>query len=155
MNRTLAFFAALLFAAISVASACMAGPMPETITFQLRPSSHSGNLQLALWERRDGHNSNMGSSYALKDLVGLDYRALTGAGSNPVSFAIVREPGRLDCAGTSTNSLASGTCRFTADPSFADYLAAHGIARPNRDEAFGLTMTEASRSLVEVLAANK
>ena len=33
MNRPLAFAAALVVAAISVSSACMAGPLPDTINF--------------------------------------------------------------------------------------------------------------------------
>ena len=156
MNRPLAFLAALLFAAIAVSSACIARTTPEAISFELKPSLQGGKLQLALWDRAGGRRSHLiGSSYEQRDIAGLDYRAFAASGRNPVSFALVREAGRVECAGTSSNSLATGTCRFSADPSFADYLAARGIARPNRDEAFGLTMTSASRALVEALANNR
>ena len=156
MNRPLAFLAALLLAAIAVSSACIARTTPEAISFELKPALHGGDLQLALWDRTDGHHNNMtGSSYTATELAGLDFRAFAASGRNPVSFALIREAGRVDCAGTSSNSLATGTCRFSADPAFAEYLAAHGIARPSRDEAFGLTMTSASRALVEALANNR
>lgn len=153
MNRPLAFVAAILSAAISVSSACMAGPLPDSIGFELKPSLQSGNLQLALFERRNDHHNNVsGDSYTPKDLVGLDYRAFVQNG--PVSFALVREAGRVDCSGTSRNSLATGQCRFTADPNFSDYLASRGIGRPSRDEAFALTMTGARRAMVETLNAH-
>jgi len=114
MNRPLAFLAALLFAAIAVSSACIARSTPDAISFELKPALHGGELQLALWDRTDGHHNNMmGSSYASKELAGLDYRAFAASGRNPVSFAIVREAGRVDCIGSSSNSLATGTCRFT------------------------------------------
>jgi len=119
MNRPLAFLGAVLFAAIAVSSACIARTNPDAISFELKPALHGGELQLALWDRTDGHHNNMmGSSYAPKDLPGLDYRAFAASGRNPVSFALVREAGRVDCAGTSSNSLAQGTCRFSADPAF-------------------------------------
>jgi hypothetical protein len=152
MSRPLAFLAALLFAAISVSSACMAGPLPDTISFELKPSLRSGNLQLALWDRGDERHHNIsGDSFAPKELTGLDLRTFAAGG--PVTFALVREAGRIDCAGTSASSLATGSCRFTPDPGFANYLAAHGIARPTRDEAYALTMTQANRALIEALAA--
>ena len=74
MSRPLALFAALLFAAISVSSACMAGPVPDSISFELKPSLHSGNLQLALWDRTDNHHHNMSGDYfAPRDFTGLDF----------------------------------------------------------------------------------
>ena len=152
MSRPLAFLAALLFAAISVSSACMAGPLPDTISFELKPSLRSGNLQLALWDRTDEPPpQHQRRFFRSEGPDGLDLRTFAAGG--PVTFALVREAGRIDCAGTSTSSLATGSCRFTPDPGFADYLAAHGIARPTRDEAYALTMTQASRALIEALAA--
>ena len=116
MSRPLALLAALLFAAISVSSACMAGPLPDTISFELKPSLRSGNLQLALWDTDTRHHNLSGDSFAPKDLTGLDLRAFAAGG--PVTFALVRETGRIDCAGTSNSSVATGNCRFTADPAF-------------------------------------
>src|SRR4249919_562934 len=97
MNRPLAFLGAALFAVIAVSSACIARTNPDSISFELKPSLHGGELQLALWDRTDGHHNNMsGSSYAAKDLAGLDARAFAAGGRNPVSFAVVREAGRVD-----------------------------------------------------------
>ena len=67
MNRPIAFLAALLFAAIAVSSACIARSTPEAISFELKTSSHAGELQLALWDRTDARHNNMtGASYAPK-----------------------------------------------------------------------------------------
>jgi hypothetical protein len=46
---------------------------------------------------------------------------------------------------------ARGTCRFTGDPSFASFLVASGVRRPNEDEWIDLTMVGTKRSLVEAL----
>src|SRR5689334_18510369 len=108
MNRPLAFAAALVVAAISVSSACMAGPLPDSINFELKPTLHSGNLQLALTEDAKGRHHNVtGSDYSPRDLPGLDYAAFTSSNRTPVSFALVREAGRVDCAGTSVRSYAT------------------------------------------------
>ncbi|MEO7277450.1 MAG: hypothetical protein ABIW33_05455 [Sphingomicrobium sp.] len=157
MTRTFAFVAALLFAVISVSSACIAGPLPDSWSFELKPSLHdTSSLQLAMWQSgHDRRNNVSASSYAIRELVGLDYRAFIANGASPIAFAVVREAGRIDCAGSGGNRLVAGRCRFTPDAAFSDYLASHGIARPTRDEAFGLTMTRASRSLIEALAAAK
>ncbi len=66
-------------------------------------------------------------------------------------FAIVREAGRLDCGGAAGGLVGNGTCSFTAEPGFSDFLAAQGIGRPSTRQAFTLAMSEVGRELVLAL----
>lgn len=150
MNRLFAFFAALTLTAITVSSSCLAGS-PDNIRFTLKPSNRGADLHLSLRSGDDDHRSSMGSSFAASDLRGLDVDALGSAGNAPVRFALLREAGRMDCAGNSANTVANGTCSFTADPAFAQYLASRGIKRPTREQAYHLTMVSAGRALVEAI----
>lgn len=148
-------FAALLAAAISVSSACIAGPKNESATFNfnIKPSTHAGKLQLALWSTSGSRRHMTGSSFLATDLPGLDLAAFAQAGRHPIAFAYVREPGRLDCSGYGGSSVASGQCAFTQDAAFANFLAARGIGRPSVEQAYELTMTDATRDLVDALAS--
>lgn len=154
MNRPLAMLAALLAAAISVSSACLAGPSSpaDKLNFELKPSIQASKLQLALWSN-DRHHNMTGSSYAPAELTGLDLNALRLSGQRPISFAYIREPGRIDCSGTGGNSVATGRCSFSPDAAFNQFLAARGIGRPSFEQSFELVMTGASRDLVDALAA--
>src|SRR4051812_40316746 len=151
MNRSLALIAAVVVSAIFVSSACMASPA-RSMAFTLQASQNRADVQLSL-NRADapGHNS-MSSSFAVSDLAGLDLAALVQPGQHPLRFAYVRDAGRIDCTGSGGNSVASGQCGFTQDAAFADYLAARSIGRPTFEQAYELTMTGATRDLVEVLS---
>lgn len=152
MSRLFAFFAAVTLTAITVSSSCLAAS-PDTLRFTLMPSKSGAELQLSLRSGNDDHRSSTGSSFAASDLRGLDLATLSSSGNRAVRFALVREAGRIDCAGTGGNAVASGTCGFTADPAFAQYLASRRIQRPSREEAFHLTMVGAGRPLVEAIHA--
>ena len=97
----------------------------------------------------------MSSSFAVADLAGLDAARLRAAGTTPVSFALIREAGRIDCAGNAGRGRADGSCRFTENRGFSDLLAARGMRRPNVEQAYGLTMVGATRGLLDALHANR
>jgi hypothetical protein len=151
MNRPVALLAALVLAAVSVSSACMANSASD-LRFELKPSVRAGELQLALWSGNDRHNGLIGSSFAANELSGIDPATLRLPGERPVSFAYVREAGRIDCSGTARDSVATGRCTFAPNTGFGDFLASSGIGRPTRDEAYEMTMTGVGRDLVNVLA---
>lgn len=155
MNRILAIVAALLAAAISVSSACIAGPRnaSEKFNFELKRSNHAGKLQLALSSEPDSRRSVIGSSFMATELTGLDLAAFAQPGRHVIVFAYVREPGRLDCSGYGGSSVARGQCSFTEDAGFAEFLGGRGIGRPSVEQAFELTMTGATRDLVDALAS--
>ena len=159
MNRALVFLAASAAAALAVTSACLAKTEPnrdfraDEIHFTMTAPARSGDVQLSLRSGPRHHNNGMTSSFAASDLAGLDLSRLRSAASTPLSFALVRQAGRVDCAGNARAMRAEGDCRFTADAAFANLLVSHGIGRPTEEEAYGLTIVGATRDLVEALAA--
>jgi hypothetical protein len=153
MNRYLAFFLALVFASISVSSACVAAPS-DWIDFSLKTERGSDKVQASFRNDNRGHHANNWSTgFRPSELVGLDVAGFHAAGTRPLHFAIVREAGRLDCAGNGGHARAPGNCGFTTDPAFAQLLSKHGIAQPTREEAFGLVAVNVRRELIEALAA--
>lgn len=80
-------------------------------------------------------------------------RALGKAG--PVAFTLDREPGDLACTGTiAATGRGRGTCRFTADPGFAQDLAARGLPLRGREqELVSLAILGARLASVDALEA--
>jgi hypothetical protein len=147
MHRSFALFFALILAMVSIATTGFAADA-DILRFEVSDAGKD-RLQLAL-RRNTAPNRSSGSSFEVRDLIGFDRAALAKVGS-PVRFALVREPGRLDCSGRSEGRRARGSCRFTGDPAFASYLVAAGMRRPTEGEWIDLTMVGARRSLVEAL----
>lgn len=152
MTRVLAFCAAVILSAITVSSACIATPVAP-LNFRLSADGGS-RVQLSLLHDDQRHNSVNSSSYAAADLPGLDVAALRQTVQRQVRFALVREAGRVDCAGIGGSASAAGHCIFTPDPAFAAFLEGRGIGRPTAEQSFDLAMVGASRDLVDALAAN-
>lgn len=150
MTRMLAFIAALLMSAIAVSSACVANSV-EPLRFTVEPARNGNELQVTFKRADQQHTNSWSSSFRPAELAGLDLAALRATGTSPIRFAILREAGRVDCAGNGGNSMAIGTCTLTADQGFNDFLAANGIPRPGADQTFGLMATDVKRELVTVL----
>jgi hypothetical protein len=156
MNRALVFIAASAAAALAVTSACLAKTetnrdfRADNIHFTMTPATRGGDVNLSL---RSGRNYNMSSHFAASELPGLDLATFRSAGPAPVHFALVRQAGRIDCAGSSKKLRAEGDCRFSADAAFSDLLANRGIGRPTLEEAYGLTIVGATRDLVDAIHA--
>jgi hypothetical protein len=152
MNRVLTFLAALLFATLTVSSACVAAPS-DWIRFTLE-GRQDGRVQASFDNEAGARGGNHWSTGMVpSQLIGLDIAALHASGSRPLRFALVREAGRLDCSGQGGGGRASGNCGFTADPAYTDLLASSGIGRPTRDQAFALMAVNARRDTVDALAA--
>jgi hypothetical protein len=158
MNRCLAFLLALIFATVSVSSACVAAP-GDAIRFTLEPERgdsakiHASFRDEAL-ERDAKRNENSWSTgFPPSELIGMDISSFRAAGTRPLRFAVVREAGRLDCAGDGGSSHATGNCRFTADPGFTNLMISRGIGRPTHEQAFGLMAVNAKREVIDAIAA--
>jgi hypothetical protein len=152
MNRFFALVAAMILAAISVSSACLAQPS-DVISFTLKPErSETGKIQASFRDESRGDRNNWSTGFMPSDLIGLEVSSFHGSGTRPLHFAIIREAGRVDCAGTGGNDFASGSCRFTSDPGFTQLLASRGIGRPTREEALALMAVNVRRELIEALA---
>ena len=154
MNRPLAFIAALLFAFVTVSSACMA-QSSDWIGFTLEPAHNgSGKIQARFHDQaKDADRSNWSTGFMPSDLIGLEVSSFRNPGSRPLHFSVVREAGRLDCSGSGGESYAHGNCRFTPDAGFAQLLASRGVGRPTRDQAFALMAVNAHREMIEAVGA--
>jgi hypothetical protein len=154
MNRCVAFLLALLCASITVSSACVAAAT-DFVHFTLEASRKGGGELRATFrddDRRPGEN-NWSTDFQPAQLAGLDFAGFRAGGTRPLHFALVREAGRLDCAGNGGKSYAAGNCRFTADPAFTQLLVSRRIGRPNREQSFGLMALDVRRDLIEAIAA--
>ena len=116
MNRCLAILLALVFATVSVSSACVAAPS-DLVRFTLEPERGGDGRIHATFrdEGRAAHENNWSTGFPPAELIGLDPGSFRASGSRPLRFALVREAGRLDCSGSGGNSHASGNCGFTPD----------------------------------------
>jgi hypothetical protein len=154
MNRFVTFLLALMVAALTVSSACVAAPS-EVIHFTLEPERGGGDKIHASFrdERRDRHDNSWSTGFLASELVGLDTAGFRASGTRPLRFAIVREAGRVDCAGNGGQSRADGNCSFTADPNFTALLASRGIGQPTREQSFGLMAVNARREVIDAVAA--
>ncbi|HUP67419.1 MAG TPA: hypothetical protein VM145_04310 [Sphingomicrobium sp.] len=153
MNRCFAMMCALLFAFVSVSSACMAAPS-DWVTFDLKSQGDRREIHATFSDERRGRDENHWSNgFKPSELIGLDVAGFYSAGSRPLRFAVVREAGRLDCAGNGGSARMSGNCSFTSDAGFMQLLASRGIGHPNRQQAFGLVALDVRRSLIDAVAA--
>ncbi|GAA4026217.1 hypothetical protein GCM10022281_00990 [Sphingomonas rosea] len=149
MNRPLALCLSVLLGCATLSTTGFAAEV-GALTFRIA-ADQSGAPRLSL--RSAGDRDRMDGDFRWAEIKGFDQARLRATAGQPVRFAVVREAGRIDCAGTSRGDHAEGGCKFTADPAFANLLAARGIERPDEREAFALTMTGATRALVKALAA--
>ena len=154
MNRIFAIVFALLCASLSVSSACFA-QSSDLVSFTLQPEgSNSAKIHASFRDESRGRDrNNWSTGFMPSDLIGMEVSSFHAAGTRPLHFAIVREAGRLDCAGSGGNGYASGNCRFTADPGFTQLLLRRGIGQPTREQAFGLMAINARRELIDAIAA--
>jgi hypothetical protein len=153
MNRCVAFLFALLLTSLSVASACSAAA-GDWIQFTLAADRSNGEVRASFRDESRGRSeNNWSSSFLPPELTGLDIGQLRAAGTRPMRFAMVREAGRLDCAGNGGGGRAAGTCGFTADPRFTQLLQSRGIGTTTREEAFGLMVLDVRRELIDALAS--
>ena len=154
MNRILAVVFALFCASLSVSSACFAQPA-DWVSFTLQPERNDPAKIHASFrdQTRERDHDNWSTAFMPSELIGMEVSSFHGSGTRPLHFAVVREAGRLDCAGNGGNGYASGNCRFTADPGFTQLLVSRGIGQPTREQAFGLMAVNARGELIDSLAA--
>ena len=120
----------------------------DWIRFTLEPGaarSRQDPRELPRPNGRGRDDNNWSTGFMPSELIGLEVSSFRAAGSRPLHFAVVREAGRLDCAGNGGSVAATGNCRFTDEPGFTQLLVSRGIGRPTREQAFGLMAVNARR----------
>lgn len=153
MNRFVALAATALAVSTGVSSACTAAPA-EPIHFALTAQRASDAIHASFrGDNGRGGENNWSDDFRPDDLAGLDIAAFRNAGGRSLRFALVREAGRLDCAGRGGDSYATGNCGFTANPGFIQMLRSRGIARPTEEQAFGLMALNVRHELIDAIAA--
>ena len=153
MTRMLAFVCAVMMTAITVSSACVANSVAP-LQFTIEPTGRVDQVELRFRRADSRGTDSWSSTFRTGELAGLDAAALRGSGTSPLRFAIIREAGRVDCAGTGGNAMARGSCSLTPDRGFNDFLAANGIARPTEEQTYALIAVDARRDLVAALKAS-
>lgn len=150
MFRLCVFLGSLLLAAISISTAGFASDLGE-LRFTLESRS-GGNVQMGFGlDQRDGRRrerTDTNWTTPMRDLIGLSPGDLLGGGSRPLRFAIAREAGRADCAGTGGNGRGAGRCTFVPNPAYQALLAQAGIPTPDQREYFGLFLLDVRRDLI-------
>lgn len=152
MSRILAFCCALLMTTLTVASACVASSV-QPLQFTIEPNRGSDQIHVRFRRADRPETHSWSSSFRTGELAGLDPAALGGTAMVPVRFTIVRDAGRIECAGRGGKAMASGSCSMAPDRGFNDFLAANGISRPTEEQTFGLIAVNARRDLVPALKA--
>jgi hypothetical protein len=153
MNRPLALACASLLGVAALSVTAAAQPT-DTIRFSLEPErGDAARIHASFRNDRDGrHHNNWSTGFLPSELTGLEVSSFRASGTRPIHFSIVREAGRLDCAGNGGGNIGSGDCRFTENPAFAQLLVSRGIGRPDREQAFGLMAVNARREIVDAVA---
>jgi hypothetical protein len=152
MNRCVAFLLALCCAGLTVSSVSIA-QAPEWVHFTLDQAGGRTELQASFRADDERHHNNWSSSFRPSELTGFDAAGFRAGGTRPLRFAVVRDAGRLDCAGHGGDSYAAGTCSVTPSAQFLQLLDARGIRRPSREETFGLISLDVRRELIDAVAA--
>ena len=156
--RTLAVAGAAIACSSTVAplftlgSAAIAAAAQEgRIEWSIDRLQRDGKVQLTIDSRWNANShSTWSNDRAISELSGLGAGQVTGP-RGPVSFALIREAGRLDCGGVAGNGRGSGACSFTPDAGFGSFLQSRGIGMPTARDAFSLTMSGVGRGLVDAL----
>src|SRR5258705_11310200 len=113
MNRYLAFFLALVFASLTVSSACVAQPS-EWVQFTLEPERGSDRIHASFSDDNRGrHEHNWSSGFKPSELMGLDVAGVRAGGPHQLRFARAREAGRMDCSCNRGKTHTAGNWRFS------------------------------------------
>ena len=154
MTRMFGFVAALLLSGVAVSSACTAvsAAPGSAVRFRL-DAERNGSLQASFVGGGDHNKNQWSSTFRADQLAGLDLPRLRTGGDHAIQFAVVRDAGRLDCAGRGGSSRASGLCNFTPSELFNAFLVGKGMRRPTKGEGLSMMALDVRRETVEAIHA--
>ncbi len=148
MSRFALFLAALAASTLAVTGTVDAAP-PSDFDFRLRQDA--GDRIRADFVRIGPGNSQWNSNFRAAELSGLDSSRFNGRVAAPLHFALVRDAGRMDCAGSGRDGSATGRCRFTANQAFLDFLRSSGVESVFGEDAYTMTAVGVRRDLVAAI----
>ena len=156
MNRCLAFVGALLFAFISVSSACTAAPAGLD-PLHARAGTRDGAQdprQLSRREARPRPRTTGRPAFAPSELVGSRPCRVSWRRHPPASLCHSPRgrPARLR-GSAAANPMRPAIAASAPNPRFSQLLDSRGIGRPTDEQAFGLMAVNARRDLIDALAA--
>jgi hypothetical protein len=110
-------------------------------TWSIERSNEAGQVHFGVRHRTDRHNNNSEMDQPLTAFTGLD---LATPGKHDVSFAMMRDAGRLDCEGYVKDGEGAGTFRFTPDAKYAGSMDAIGFGGVDAPRQFAMTLHDVS-----------
>ena len=122
-------------------------PSREPGTWELRPSTQDGRVELRMTERRD---SSRGFTIELNRLEGLTPAMLSG-GRTDLSFKLKRDAGTFEFDGVFQAGVGAGTYTFVPSSTYPGELARRGYARPTLEQQASLAAADVGLAFVDEL----
>ncbi len=118
----------------------------------LSPSDEAGKVQLGLYRRHEGGNSQSQSDWPASAFQGLD---LATRARHDVKFTISREAGRFDCDGYLNEGEGAGAFRFTANPQFARAMGDLGFDGIDENRQFAMAVHDVTLEFARQMKAEE
>jgi hypothetical protein len=119
-------------------------------SWTIERSKTPGQVHFGLRHRSDRHNSNFEMDQPKSAFTGLD---LETRGKRDVTFAMVRDAGRLDCEGYVNGGEGAGTYRFTPDGKYAAAMHAIGFDDIDGPKQFAMALHDLSLEFAKQMKA--
>jgi hypothetical protein len=119
-------------------------------TWSIERSEKAGQVHFGLRHRSENHNSNFENDHPVNAFTGLD---LATPGKHDVSFAMVRDAGRLDCEGYIKDGEGAGTYRFTPDAKYPAAMRAIGFDGVDSEKQFAMALHDVSLDYAKQMKA--
>jgi hypothetical protein len=110
-------------------------------SWTLMQADEPGKVYFAVSQRRERGSSHSASDWPVSAFQGLD---LATRARHDVTFAIVRDAGRIDCEGYLAEGEGAGVFRFTPDPTFVRAMSDVGFGGIDEDEQFAMALHDVS-----------
>ncbi|WP_162888034.1 hypothetical protein [Sphingomonas mesophila] len=148
MPRPAVLLAALAVSTLTIAAGVDAAAPTE---LEFRIQERAGNEIRGDFRRVGPSDTQWNSDFHPAEFAGLDRAGLSAATATPIRFALVRDAGRLDCAGTGSRGTANGRCRYSPNQNFAAFLRANGVGKVSDEQQFTMTAVGVRRELLTTL----
>jgi hypothetical protein len=119
-------------------------------SWSIERSKAPGQVHFGLRHRSDRNNSNFEMDQPKSAFTGLDIEA---PGKRDVTFAMIRDAGRLDCEGYLKDGEGAGTYRFTPDEKYPVAMRAIGLDDIDDHKQFAMALHDVSLAYAKQMKA--